>query len=262
MELNTPNPPNHEQFGLTQDRINYFDKIIERYHLIIFLSAIANLFICFIIFYFIFPNTGIPLLFYLFIGFCAGTGIGEKITNYRITKAERLSDYPNYINFKKALIDHNEALKAYNDLQRKIMRDDYRKQIKEKILTKNGAEWWHGIDGRRFEIEVTKILMSKKYNVKHTGSSFGDKGIDLLLKLDDKTIIIQCKAYKNYISAGIVRELYGTLIHEKADEAWLVVTSGFYSGAKDFACNKPIRLLTIRNLMKLPPNEPTKRVKA
>lgn len=100
--------------------------------------------------------------------------------------------------------------------------------------------------------------MNKNFNVKHTGSSFGDRGIDLLLKDNDKTIIIQCKAFKNYVSAGVVRELYGTLINEKADEAWLVVTSGFYRGAKEFAYDKPIRLLTIRDLIKLQPNESLK----
>ncbi|MBU1054520.1 MAG: DUF2034 domain-containing protein [Proteobacteria bacterium] len=96
--------------------------------------------------------------------------------------------------------------------------------------------------------------MDKNFNVKHTGNSLhGDGGIDLWLKEDDKTIIIQCKAYKNYVNAGVVRELYGTLIHEKADEAWLVVTSGFSRGVEDFARNKQIRLLTIRDLIKLPP---------
>jgi restriction system protein len=74
----------------------------------------------------------------------------------------------------------------------------------------------------------------------------------MVLLKDGKKIIIQCKAHRNYISAGYVRELYGTLMHQKADEAWLVVTSGFYSGAREFALEKPIKLLTAWDLMRLP----------
>lgn len=72
--------------------------------------------------------------------------------------------------------------------------------------------------------------MSKNYIVKHTGSSWGDQGIDLIVTIEDRTVIVQCKAFKNFVSAGYVRELYGTLVHENADEAWLVVTSGFIAG--------------------------------
>jgi len=100
---------------------------------------------------------------------------------------------------------------------------------------------------------VAKVLIEKGYSVKLTGSSWGDEGVDLILMKDGKKIIIQCKAHKNYVSAGFVRELYGTLMHQKADEAWLVVTSGFYIGAKTFAFGKPIKLLTAWDLMKLPP---------
>ena len=77
-----------------------------------------------------------------------------------------------------------------------------------------------------------------------------DGGVDILIREGEKKIIIQCKAHSNYISPGVVRELYGTMIHEKADEGWLVTTSGFYSGARQFAQDKPIKLLTIKQLLK------------
>ena len=79
--------------------------------------------------------------------------------------------------------------------------------------------------------------------------------LDIILAEEGRTIIVQCKAFKNYVSPGYVRELFGTLIHEGADEAWLVTTSGFYSGAKAFAQGKPIRLLTIDELTDEPPSD-------
>ena len=51
---------------------------------------------------------------------------------------------------------------------------------------------------------------------------------------------------------GFCSRATGTLLHEKADEAWLVGTTGFYSGAKSFASGKPIRLFTIHDLLRLP----------
>jgi hypothetical protein len=42
-------------------------------------------------------------------------------------------------------------------------------------------------------------------------------------------------------------------MHQKADEAWLIVTSGFWGGAREFARDKPIRLLTAWDLMRISP---------
>jgi hypothetical protein len=244
MTLNSPSP---EQFGLTQERINYFEKTAEAGGAIIIIAVVVNFLIC-LLFDFLFPKIHIPFLLFLFLAIYPGFVIGVKIDEHRIAKIKNLPDYLNYLTYK-------DALKAYNKLYRKLKRDDAKKRRKIEQNNRKKEEWWRGIDGRCFELEVAKILMNKNYIVKHTGSSYGDKGIDLILKIENKTIIIQCKAFKNYISAGYIRELYGTLIHEKADEAWLIATSGFYSGAKAFAYDKPIRLLTIRDLIKLPPNE-------
>jgi len=139
---------------------------------------------------------------------------------------------------------------------RKIRRWEFRKRRMASDELRKQQEWWRGIDGQGFELGVAKVLIDKGYSVKHTGSSWGDEGVDLILVKDSKKTIIQCKAHKSYVSAGFVRELYGTLMHQKADEAWLVVTSGFYVGARTFAFGKPIKLLTAWDLMKLPPIHP------
>ena len=139
------------------------------------------------------------------------------------------------------------------EILRKFRRWEFRKRRKASNELRKQQEWWRGIDGRGFELGVAKVLIEKGYSVKLTGSSWGDEGVDLVLLKDNKKIIIQCKAHTNYVSAGFVRELYGTMMHQQANEAWLVVTSGFYTGAKTFAFGKPIKLLTAWDLMKLPP---------
>lgn len=153
---------------------------------------------------------------------------------------------------RKKISETDNSNPNERDILRKFRRWEFRKNRKANNELRKQQEWWKDIDGRGFELGVAKVLLEKGCSVKHTGSSWGDEGVDLVLQKDNKKIIIQCKAFKNYVSAGFVRELYGTLMHQKADEAWLVVTSGFYSGAKEFAYNKPIKLLTAWDLMRLP----------
>ncbi|MBU1054578.1 MAG: hypothetical protein KKC46_12260 [Proteobacteria bacterium] len=112
-----PNPPAVEQFGLTLERMNYFDKVNQgKNGSIILLSIIANI----IISLFLFLNTGIPFLLGIFLAICPGYVIGgkieDKIVTRRMAKAKRLADYANYLNFKKALTDYKESLKAYKEL--------------------------------------------------------------------------------------------------------------------------------------------------
>jgi restriction system protein len=109
--------------------------------------------------------------------------------------------------------------------------------------------WWQTLDGRRFEVELALVLKRLGYNVRWTGRA-GDGGVDLELSRGGHEVIVQCKAHKNPIGPGPVRDLYGTMIHRKANEAWLVTANGFSQAARDFAHGKGIRLLRVRELLK------------
>lgn len=108
--------------------------------------------------------------------------------------------------------------------------------------------WWQTLDGRRFEIELATVLARLGYGVTRTGGA-GDGGVDLVLSRAGREVLVQCKAHKNLIGPGPVRDLYGTMTHRHADEAWLVTASGFSRAAKEFAQGKGIRLLRIRELL-------------
>lgn len=244
--------PKPEQFGLTEKRAGYFKKATETNLLIILIAVVFNISSCFYFVEFVFPHADVPFLLLLFLSIYPGLLIGIEIDKRRISKAAKSPDYRNYLDYSNALKSYQEQLVNRNKLLHKIRWEEFKNRRTRQYEVGKLQEWWKGVDGRGFELGVAKVLMNKGYNVRHTGSSYGDQGIDLELKLDGKRIIIQCKAFRNYVSAGVVRELYGTLIHQKADEGWLIVTSGFYSGARTFAHGKPIRLLTARDLTRLP----------
>lgn len=110
------------------------------------------------------------------------------------------------------------------------------------------VEWWKKLDGWKFEKEIAQLLKRKGFQVSRTGKP-GDSGVDLVLMLSGRKIVVQCKAHKTRIAPGTVRDLYGTLTAERAEHAWLISTQGFTPGARKFARGKPIRLMTIEDVL-------------
>lgn len=96
---------------------------------------------------------------------------------------------------------------------------------------------------RAFERYVADLFRKKGYRVIVRGGS-GDLGVDLeLTGVRGRRAIVQCKRYQNTIGAEIVRELYGTLIHEGVHWAFLVTTAEISDAARDWASGKPITLI-------------------
>ncbi len=94
-----------------------------------------------------------------------------------------------------------------------------------------------------FEQYVASLFAQKGYKVKLRGRS-GDHGVDLeLSQPSGKRAIVQCKRYQRTIGPDIVRELYGTLIHERVAHAFLVTTADISESAREWAQGKPITLI-------------------
>ena len=53
------------------------------------------------------------------------------------------------------------------------------------------------------------------------------------------------------VGEPIVRDLYGTLVHENADYGWLVTTGGISRRAREWANGKPIELWDGQKLVEL-----------
>ncbi len=102
--------------------------------------------------------------------------------------------------------------------------------------------------GEGLEYRLADLYRKLGYKVEHTPRT-DDKGIDLLLKKNNKTTIVQCKGYKNPVGPAIVRELYGTLKSANAESAILVSPAGFTRGAKQAAAGKDIELISSHELI-------------
>jgi hypothetical protein len=125
--------------------------------------------------------------------------------------------------------------------------DTYKRDHAEWLKTQRS--WWDRLHPQRFEQEVAAFFRKKGHHVTWTGRS-GDGGVDIRLTTQEGAkVIVQCKAHEKPITPGAVRELYGTLMHESADEAWLMSRSGFTVGAREFASGKAIQLLSLDHIL-------------
>jgi hypothetical protein len=190
----------------------------------------------------------------LFLGFVPGMLAGWAVNKFRKgywdyskTRHARYADWQRYLGAHSTWQSIRDKEQHEEGLRQGLLRKQSAQEIRKKL------DWWKTLDGKRFEIELASLLRGLGYQASLTPYS-GDGGVDIRIQDGAKRVIVQCKAHRNYTSPGVVRELYGTMIHEKADEGWVVTTSGFYSGARTFASGKPIRLLTIADLLRMAPN--------
>lgn len=253
--------PKPEHFGLTEERIRYFEKrefgLSDSQSRWLFwtLCVLAGL-------YFIDATDSIVLgIFLLWPGLIL-VGIAYYLllfvimmvdNSFHVLSSKVRADYGLYQEYARAVAEYQTRL---NELQRQqyLAEEARRKQLEakrrqEEEEKRKQEQWWKSLDGRTFELELARLLRRRGYKVKLTSPS-GDQGVDLFLEAGAKSIVVQCKAHRNYVSPSVVRDLFGTMLHFKADEAWLVTTSGFYSGVREFAQGKPIKLLTISDLVR------------
>lgn len=102
-----------------------------------------------------------------------------------------------------------------------------------------------------FETWVGMLFMLGGYRVKNT-QYVADHGIDLIVQgAGLRYGLVQCKRYRGTVGEPIVRDLYGTLIHEKADYGWLATTGGVSRQAREWAAGKPLELWDGQKLVEL-----------
>lgn len=107
------------------------------------------------------------------------------------------------------------------------------------------------MDPRAFEELVAETFRTLGYQAQRTGQT-GDRGIDVeVFTKKGERWIVQCKRYRNPVGVGIVRELYGTLIGEKASRAVLVTSADITPPAELWAKGKPIQLIDGLQFLKL-----------
>lgn len=104
---------------------------------------------------------------------------------------------------------------------------------------------WAALDGIGFENAVAKVYEEKGYVVECTPRT-NDQGVDLILKRNGATAIVQCKAYTDNVGVSAIRELAGVRASwPHAEEVILVALYDFSNSAKDFAAQQNIKLFSV-----------------
>ncbi|MDH5573524.1 MAG: restriction endonuclease, partial [Gammaproteobacteria bacterium] len=118
-----------------------------------------------------------------------------------------------------------------------------RSNLLNRASSREGKTAIDSMSWREFEMMVGEAFRQRGFKVKET--PFGpDGGVDLVLTKNDQKILVQCKHWKTQkVGVKTVRELYGVLVAESADEVNIVCSGEFTSDAFDFVKDKPIYLI-------------------
>ena len=112
-------------------------------------------------------------------------------------------------------------------------------------------QWWWTLDGWQFEQEVANVFRINGYKATVTKGS-GDGGVDIILKKDNYTAIVQCKHYQNPVPPEPIRALWGCKDDFNADEVILVASSGITDMGAKFVQNKPnFKVLNLDDIIKM-----------
>ena len=174
----------------------------------------------------------------------------EKLSDKEKYKIELPNDYFEYNNgLYKRYITYYKAFCLYNsEIEKYALKQ-------EQLLRQKRSYWqkrWQDICKEPYEFEnaVGDLYRKLGYKVNLTKGS-GDGGVDLILKRDKETIVVQCKAHKNPVGPAPVRELWGVKDDFKATSAIFIAYAGVTSGAYDFARNKKLEIIDVNKLIEM-----------
>ena len=121
----------------------------------------------------------------------------------------------------------------------------FRRFTNRRLLDKQrGPESLRSMDPKEFELLVAEAYKRQGYVVDYSVHSGPDGGVDVVLRKNGRTSLVQCKRWKTWsVGVAIVREMFGLLHHEGADEVIVVTTGEFTDEAKAFAKGKAMQLI-------------------
>lgn len=105
---------------------------------------------------------------------------------------------------------------------------------------------------QQFEHLVGEAFRRQGYWVEEHGGSAPDGGIDLVLLKGGRKFVVQCKRWQTkQVGVTYVRELYGVMTADGANEAIFVSSGDYTDDARAFADGKPIQLIDGNTLLKM-----------
>jgi restriction system protein len=105
---------------------------------------------------------------------------------------------------------------------------------------------------QEFEHLVGEAFRRQGFRVEERGGAAPDGGVDLVLFRDGRKTVVQCKRWRTkQVGVALVRDLYGAMTAETADEAIFVSSGEYTADARRFADGKPIRLVDGSTLLEM-----------
>lgn len=127
---------------------------------------------------------------------------------------------------------------------------DARRKLAAKLRAARTRAQLLALTPSEFEAWTGELFRRRGYRVINTPDT-ADHGIDLIVHRDNERGIIQCKRYRGTVGEPIVRDLYGVIIHERADRGYLVTTANISEQAHRWARGKPLELIDGERLARL-----------
>ncbi len=128
------------------------------------------------------------------------------------------------------------AMSAYGGYKRRALHEQVAASPDRSAL--NDMSW------QQFEALVGEAFRRKGYAVTETGGGGADGGIDLALKKDGESFLVQCKQWKaTKVGVTTVRELYGVMAANGATGGFVVTSGVFTDEARAFAIGQNIELM-------------------
>lgn len=100
------------------------------------------------------------------------------------------------------------------------------------------------ISWREFEALVGEHFRRQGFSVSETGGNGPDGGVDLRLRRNAETYLVQCKQWRAFkVGVPVIREFLGTLVAEGATGGFVVCAGSFTADARRFAAGRNIQLI-------------------
>ncbi|WOG29898.1 restriction endonuclease [Endozoicomonas sp. 8E] len=105
---------------------------------------------------------------------------------------------------------------------------------------------------QQFEQYIGEAYRRKGYSVEETGLGGADGGVDLILRQEGKTLLVQCKNWKRRkVGVSVVREMFGLVKAQGATGGVLVTAGAFTKEAQKFAQDTGLELIDGQRLVRL-----------